>query len=265
MNQQRPAGKSPWVFFALVFLLTIPFWVLQVLSARLLPKGIPLNLPISALAFVCPALAAAILVHRESGAAGVRELLRRAFDLRRIRARAWYLPVLLLMPLAMLVEYGVMRWTGQPLPPMQVPLWLVPVMFAVFFIAAIGEELGWQGYACDPLQERWGALGAALILGAIWALWHIPGYYQEHPVIAWVGWQCATTVLLRILIVWLSNNTGRSVFTAILFHMMINVSSFLYPNLGSNYDPRITFFILAAIVGIVVAVWGPRTLTRSSG
>ena len=62
-----------------------------------------------------------------------------------------------------------------------------------------------------------------------------------------------------MLIVWLYNNTGRSVFAAILFHALSNVSSVTY---SSYYDPRITALIVAFVATIVVLVWGPRTLVR---
>ncbi|MGD2134375.1 MAG: hypothetical protein PVI23_16415 [Maricaulaceae bacterium] len=61
--------------------------------------------------------------------------------------------------------------------------------------------------------------------------------------------------------VWLTNAAGRSVFSAVLFHAMSNLAFFLFPNLGSHYDPRVTTPILvAAAVGVV---WGGgRTLGR---
>ena len=62
--------------------------------------------------------------------------------------------------------------------------------------------------------------------------------------------------------VWVYNNTGRSVFATALFHAMGNVSTFLFPNYGSHYDPRITGPIIAFAAAIVTAVWGPRTLAR---
>jgi len=52
-----------------------------------------------------------------------------------------------------------------PLPAeWNIPL-MAPVIFIFFFIGAAGEELGYIGYAIDPLQERWGALTACLIVG----------------------------------------------------------------------------------------------------
>lgn len=65
---------------------------------------------------------------------------------------------------------------------------------------------------------------------------------------------------LRVLIVWLYNNTGRSVFAATLFHAFSNVSSVTY---SSYYDPHITGLIVAFVATIVVLVWGPRTLVRT--
>jgi hypothetical protein len=57
--------------------------------------------------------------------------------------------------------------------------------------------------------------------------------------------------------VWLFNNTGKSVFGMALFHMTINVTWLLFPVSGSFFDPRVTGLILAAIAASVVMVWGP--------
>jgi hypothetical protein len=66
----------------------------------------------------------------------------------------------------------------------------------------------------------------------------------------------------RVIIVWIYNNTGKSLFATILYHAMSNVSMFLFPNYGSHYDPFITSIILVSIAAIVVFAWGPKTLAR---
>jgi hypothetical protein len=83
---------------------------------------------------------------------------------------------------------------------------------------------------------------------------------QAHRSPAWIAWWCLGTVAQRVLIVWLYNNTGKSVFAAALFHAVSNVSTLLFPE---YYDPRITGLITAFAVAIVTVVWGPRTLTRN--
>ena len=111
----------------------------------------------------CPLIAAVILVHRENGAVGVTGLLKRALDFKRITAKVWYAPVVLLMPAVMVLEYGLLRWMGSPVPIPHFPIWEPLVVFAACFIAALGEELGWMGYAIDPMQARWNALQAVIV------------------------------------------------------------------------------------------------------
>src|SRR5690349_25116803 len=92
--------RSPLRFFLLTFALAVPCWLLGVLvkapEARLIP------LPLSAFQFVCPLLAAALLVCREDGLAGVGHLLARVFRYRSI-SPAWWPPLVLLMPLIYLL------------------------------------------------------------------------------------------------------------------------------------------------------------------
>jgi CAAX protease family protein len=172
-------------------------------------------------------------------------------------------PIIFLLPLIYLLSYGVMRLLGLPLPEEPyIPFLTIPILFVAFFIGAVGEEVGWMGYVVDPLQERWSALNTSLILGSVWAIWHVVPYIQAHHTPTWIAWQCFTTVALRILIVWLYNNTGKSLFAAILFHDMINVCDFSFPNYGSYYDPAITGPIIAITAVIVTFLWGPKTLAR---
>jgi membrane protease YdiL (CAAX protease family) len=56
-------------------------------------------------------------------------------------------------------------WLPEPRLPAAAPLLLL-----VFLAAAIGEEVGWSGYALDPLQRRGSALAAALLIGVVWGL-----------------------------------------------------------------------------------------------
>ncbi len=248
-------SRSPARFCLLTFTLSAPFLLLGSATSLHLLSGIP----VSAFVFVCPGMAAAILVYEESKSAGVRDLLKRALDYGRIRAKVWYVPVTLLMPAISLLTYGMMRLTGMPIPGPQFSVPAALAMFLAFCLAALCEELGWSGYIIDPLQERWGALRASLLVGVVWAVWHYVPLIQVHRSTTWIAWWSLYTVALRVLIVWLYNNTGGSVFAATLFHAFSNASSVTY---SSYYDPRITGLIVAFVATIVVLVWGPRTLVR---
>ena len=170
--------------------------------------------------------------------------------------------IIFLAPAMLFLAYGVMYLTGVLLPEPDIPILLVAILFPLFFISALGEEGGWLGYAMDPMQERWGALYASIILGIVLTLWHLWGYIQTNNGPEWITWQFLGSIPLRILIVWLYNNTGKSILAGILFHAMINVSEFSFPNFGSHYDPFISAIIFASAATIVVFLWSPRTLIQ---
>ncbi len=257
-NTNASQGNLPLDYFVFVFMLAVPFWLF---GGGKLP--LPINLPLGALVTFVPMTAAAILSYRQNGLTGLKGLFKKAWDYRNTRNRIWYLPALLLAPLIYVSSYAVMRLTGLPLPdPINIPLLMVPVLFVMFFITDTGEELGWSGYAIDPMQNRWGAVKASLVLGVVWAIWHTIPFVQTGNSATWVAWQGLKTVAMRMVIVWIYNKTGKSVFATTLFHTADNVSWSLFPNYASHYDPFVTGLTTWVAAGIVIIGWGSKTLAR---
>lgn len=252
------AFREAGFYFLLVAVLSVPFWALGALPAEALSRLLPVNLPLSALMAVCP-LVAAVLLSRWNGKLG-RERLR-IFDCRRI-PWVWLVPVLMTMPVLTALSYALLLLVGAPLPDVAFDLMAVPLLFMLFLAGALCEEAGWQGYAHDRIEGGWSALSAAVLIGTLWAAWHVIPYMQAGHGVAWIFWQCANTVALRVLIVWAYNNTGKSVFAASLFHAMINTSVFLFPNYGSHYDPAAAFAFTGSAAVIVVWACGGASLAR---
>ena len=154
--------------------------------------------------------------------------------------------------------------SGADLPSGAVPLAALPLVLLFFFVLAAGEEAGWMGYAFDPMQARYGALRAALGLGVVWAIWHVPFFvFMMSGLIVFTA-QIATLVGTRVLIAWVYNNSGRSVFAATLFHAAGNALMITLPDTSATgaVGPAIYCgFALSAAV-IVTLLWGPRTLAR---
>ena len=136
-------------------------------------------------------------------------------------------------------------------------------MAAFFFIGALGEELGWSGYATEPLQQRWGTLPASLMLGAVRAVWHFVPLVQAHRTVEWIAWWSLDTVSLRMIMTWLYIHCGKSVFAAAVFHAMINLSWQLFPINGSFYDPRV--FGLITLVCAIIIYAAQRFLSPNNG
>jgi len=268
MRPQAPnnstSKRSPYLFFILVYALSIPLWALNVIYPIHLPVD---NLPVTDIvATFTPLIAASILMYREEGLSGVKNLLKRTFDYRRITKKAWYIPIILLMPAIYVLTYGIMRLAGLPVPAVWSPPLLTPLLFVAFFFAAAGEELGYTGYATDPMQARYTALTASLIIGLIHAIWHVPSAASIGYTLGLYIWGVIVLgVSFRILTVWIYNNTGKSVFAAILFHAVTNTGRSIFPGSRSAfelYDGAIGYGLIAIVTVIVVYLWGATTLAR---
>ncbi|GAA2987466.1 type II CAAX endopeptidase family protein [Streptosporangium longisporum] len=252
--------RSPTAFFLLVFAFTVPFLTLDAMVGSQILPGIPL----SGLAFVCPVVAAVVLRHREDGVAGVRVLLARSFDGGRVPVKAWYIPALLLYPTVVTASFLLLRLTGTVLPDPRFSASLILFLFLGFFVGALCEELGWSGYATQPLQERWGAVRAGLVLGTVWAVWHWVPLLQVQRSVSWIAWWSLGTVAARVIMIWLFDHMGRSVFAMTLFHMTLNVAWQLFPVNGSHFDMPLVAALMATVAVVIVSVEALTSSQRGS-
>lgn len=242
---------------ALVFGMGAVFYLLGPLIGSL-SRFTRAEVPASALMFVCPGIAAALLVRRGGGS--LRRWFAAAVRPPGAAQAAWYVPIVLLAPAILVASYLVMRWTGLPLPAeSRIPWLAAPLLAVVYLVPALGEELGWTAYATDPLLRRWGVLGAGVAIGAVWGLWHVVPYWQGGHDARWIAGQVLFTVGFRVILVWLYARTGTAM-AAVVAHASYNVAWSLFPNAASHYDPVVTGLITAAVAALVVLPWG-----RSSG
>jgi uncharacterized protein len=255
----------PWLFFALVYGLSVPFWIL---GTQVHLSGLPDNLPVTDIgAVLTPTIAAIILRYREAGVSGVRELFSRVLDYQRIKSKPWLLVAIVVFPLLYLLTYFAMRMLGYPLASSGA--WspgLIGVFF-LFFVAAAAEELGYTAYETDALQRRMSALGAALVMGPLWALWHLPSMIVMGQPAELILWGLGVTVAVRVLNVWIYNHTGASVFAVILMHAIGNTARTGYPGGRSGYElgqGSVAYSIIIAFTLVVVALWQPWKAWSSS-
>ena len=255
VTESRAPGLP--AYLVLLVVLTMPFWALDLFAGRI-GDWFPENLPASALMVVVPAIAAAILIGRRDGRAGLGRWMRRVGDVARIRGAARWGVVLASMPAVYLSAWLVMRLLEVELPDFTASWSTVVALLALYFVAAAAEELGWTGYATDVLLPRCGVWATGAVLGVAWALWHLPGFINGGNDAWWVLWQCMSTVVFRMLIVRTYTWAKRSLFAATAMHALSNISWNLFPANGSGYDPLYTTVIMSAVV-LATAVLGPRS------
>jgi membrane protease YdiL (CAAX protease family) len=148
------------------------------------------------------------------------------------------------------------------------PWTIIPFALATMLYGPLPEEPGWRGYALDFLQRKWSALASSLVLGIIWAVWHLPLFFMRNSLLSevvplwspqfWVS-MGPGILALAVVMTWIHNHTQRSILAAILFHFMMN---FTLEFLRLPGDLKIYLFVWLTIIAIVVTVvYGPATLT----
>ena len=258
-------------YFILTFAISWGCWVPAALSG-----GDVMSFPLNLLLFaggVGPMVVALALVGQERSRNVWRDYLTRAIAIRRIGA-CWHIAIWLLVPvlnlvaiaLASLLLESTAQWGGL-LRFAATPLSFFPFALGVLAFGPIPEELGWRGYALDGLQARHGALSASLILGVVWALWHLPlffmhGTFQSEQIgLGPAGFLAfnASIVASAVLYTWVYNNTGRSTLSAILLHFVVNLSGEV---MNLTPEARIVQSMLFVLCAVCVARrWGQTTLT----
>jgi len=112
----------------------------------------------------------------------------------------------------------------------------LPVLFTSFLVNPIGEETGWTGFATPRLQQRFSPWFSAVILGVMWAVWHLPGYFVPGEMGAFnpvnFVFFVLSSIFIRIVWTWVINHAQGSGIVGILLHASSNaVSLALIPNL----------------------------------
>lgn len=263
------------LFFGLAFAISWWVWPLTLLN----PDGPPM-VPFG------PALSAVVVASLAGGKKGLLRLVRQ-LERWRVPVR-WYvaalaLPCLLVLSAAALTVAG-----GAPAPDLGPnPGWfmLIGTFASTLVIVGLFEELGWRGYALPLMQQNHTALAAALLLGVVWALWHLPELASDptgqRPPVPFMLMVIAQSVLLA----WIYNSTsstqspGRpsteghspagtgSVPLCMLFHASFNTSgALLFPALAGPHYVTLWWtlallHVLAALMAIAYA--GPVRLART--
>jgi membrane protease YdiL (CAAX protease family) len=215
-----------------------------------------------------PSAVAIVLTAVALGKGATRKLLRRLL-IWRVGWR-WYL--VLLAPTALVIGtislVAVTR--GGPTAALAVPLLsaIITVAFMTFPGSALGEEIGWRGYALPRVQSTRTALTASLVVGTLHGLWHLPLWLRgdaDHQLSVYPAF-LIQTLALAVIYTWLYNSTKGSLLLVVLFHTATNapLTLVLLPLGIENWI--LPFWLMAAFTVVaalvVVAVFGPTNLSR---
>jgi membrane protease YdiL (CAAX protease family) len=221
-------------------------------------------------------LAAIVLVLVEGRKGGLRELLSRAL-IWRVGIRWWIFAMfyVIVPSVAALYLYQplggpAVDWSGLQ------PLYQVVPMFIFLTLAAgIGEEFGWRGFLLPRLQARHNALVSGLIVGVVWAAWHVPMFFIEGTsqyeqglaggLLPAILAYAVFVIVQSVQFTWLFNNTRGSVLLAAVFHGASNAWAGYIDVYRGHFGGILTFMAVSVLVSIVIVlIAGPEDLSRTN-
>ncbi len=212
--------------------MTLFVLVPQYVPAFLGPMGV--THPLYVLAVWSPCLVAMALVVVSAGFGGLRRYLGRLFDVN--VAWSWWAFVLLGLPAVKII--GAML-NGAPINEWLVlqPFWgVLGISLFMLFLGPV-EEFSWRGFLLPLMQRIMIPALAGLIIGLLWAVWHIPAFFLDGtPHTAWsmapfiIG---VTSVGVVMAVVY--NKTNGNLLFPILIHWQLNIAFWPEAQPWENY------------------------------
>jgi membrane protease YdiL (CAAX protease family) len=143
----------------------------------------------------------------------------------------------------------------------------LPTLVGLSLLAGLGEEPGWRGFGLPRLQSRYGPVGGTVVLGSVWALWHLPVFFVDprsahgitDPVVL-AGMVLLTAVgilLYSFFYTWIYNHTGSVLLMMVLHggfntgtvHLMPFADEIVF---GPTYTTLLTLQVGVLFVGVVL-------------
>jgi membrane protease YdiL (CAAX protease family) len=243
-------------FFLFTFAITWALW----LWPDALPSGrsgvFALGGPVFLIGVFAPGLVAVALTAMRDGRAALLGLLARMGRWQahgRLYAFALGYMMLTKLAAALIVRVATGAWPvfgNTPWP-------LLLLAGAATFWGQAGEELGWRGYALPRLARVMGLPAASVLLGMVWAVWHLPLFFivgtgsegQSFPL------YLLHVVAVSVAMAWLYWRAAGSLLLVMLMHASVNNSTSIVPAAVTGAaDP---FSLAGSLVGwaTVAVVW----------
>ena len=205
---------------------------------------------------VAPSLVALAFTARAAGTAGALALLRRIVE--PPASAKWYLFAATYMAAVKLAVAVVHRAGTGAWPPFgPTPFFVMVLAVLVSTPVQAGEEIGWRGYALPRLSALMGLPAASVLLGVVWAVWHLPFFFM--PGADTLGQSFPLYVLqvtaLSVAMAWLYWRAAGTLLPVMLMHAAVNNTKDIVPSAAAGAaDP---FTLQASLVGwlTVAALW----------
>ena len=217
-------------------------------------------------AYLGPIGSALLVTAVADGRPGLRAWARRLWRWR--VGWRWYVVILTGVPVAMVLS-GLLFSGGEMHAPSTLALVaLVPALLGQMVTTGLAEEPGWRDFALPRAQRRFGPVRAALLVGLVWGVWHLPLHltvWGEWPDVPWFRPLefIVFCIVFNIVMTWVFNRTGQSLPLAMLLHVSVNnTASVLWADMFPGMDRDTFQHALIVAAGVAAGVLRVRSRGR---
>lgn len=251
-------SKKYFSFLLLILAFSMPFYVL----GWIFPFNGPFGLPLSFLMIFVTFGLALHFKWKESGKTGIKALFTSIFDIKKAKRHSLVFCIFC-MPVVSTLAFIAQKHFEIAIPnDISIPFSEIPLMALLYFLGAIPEEFAWTAVLTEPLSKKHGPAAAGAVIGLVWGIWHVIPWCIMSYALWWICGMMLLNVSMRISMAYTYYYGGKSLFTSLLFHMMINVCMGIFPNYGSGFNPWF-FFIWMTLI-LIVQITKSKSLSNNS-
>lgn len=246
------SSKYLLLFFVITFVWT---WGFGFAPLALGLVGTPIGTFLFYFGGGAPSVTALFIVFLTYSKEEKRDYFRRCFSFRYMGLK-WLVFIIIFFALISLLGLIIStKLLGLEMPGMDFlyaiirnPVYILPILLISLISGPLNEEFGWRGYSLDKLFARFGFVGATLILGFLWGIWHLPWYFtpgqaqydllQTSPMDAIL--YMPSIIMLNFVVSFVYVKTKRSILAGALTHMFGNL---LNSQLLSPYSVEVGMMI----------------------
>ena len=265
MKQERMSTKYLVLFFGLTLAWT---WLCGFIPVLFGFTGTGLGTFVFYFGGGAPSVVALFLVFLTYPKAGRKDYFHRCFSFRHM---GWKWPLItiavfmMLSVVSVLIGVGLM---GCDMPKMDYlkaiaanPLNIFLVLLLSLISGPLNEEFGWRGYALDRLLIRFGFLKGSLLLGFIWAIWHLPWYFTpgqaQYNLLKDSAFHAfmfiPSVMMLSVFVSFVYVKTDRSILAGALVHMFSNlIGSQLLAPYTTDISMLVRYTNMVFFLGVIV-------------
>jgi membrane protease YdiL (CAAX protease family) len=266
--------KIPLRFFVVTFLWTWGILILCIILVRtgIMPEVSPIfsivQIPIAFLAIMGPAVGTFVSLYSIEGKGAVKKYLKNFLSLN-FGLGVW-VSMFLISGISTFLSWIIPEFFGEArIPPMLQSIYTFPLFLLLnTFILGGQEEIGWRGYILPYLEKRFGLIIGSLILGMVWAVWHIPLWFIPGTSQSYMNFFAflLSCIGVSYFLSWVRAASKNRLLSCLVAHGTVNSFVILFPVFVTDNDSTQVrfwiFCILKFIMGIIIVIYRHKNIKK---